>query len=140
MGYTVQKSSLLLGLGMSAISDTGDAYAQNSKSLKDYYRAVNAGHPAIRKGLLLEEEDKVFRRHILDIACNGKTTVAPRWIRQLHEWTMPLLYDLEKDGLVAVQGNEVRLTAAGGPYLRHVCKAFDLQSLRKAQIKAGAAI
>jgi oxygen-independent coproporphyrinogen-3 oxidase len=137
MGYTVQKSSLLLGLGMSAISDTGDAYAQNSKSLKDYYRVVQAGQLPVRKGFLLLEEDKTFRRHILDIACKGKTTMDPRWGRQLNEWTMPLLHDLEKDGLVSLQGNEVRLTAAGGPYLRHVCKAFDLWSLRQAGAACG---
>lgn len=130
MGYTVQKSSLLLGLGMSAISDITDAYAQNSKSLVDYYRTVGAGCLPIKKGFLLQEEDKIFRRHILDIACKGKTTVDTKWSAPFNEWALPRLHDLEKDGLVSVQGYDIRLTATGNSFLRHVCKAFDLHQIR----------
>ena len=140
MGYTVQKSSLLLGLGMSAISDIADAYAQNSKSLTDYYRAISAGRLPTTKGFFLQREDKVFRRHILDIACKGKTTVDPQWSAIFNEWTLPQLRHLEKDGLVTVQGNDIRLTATGNSFLRHVCKAFDLRLLRSAQIKTGATL
>jgi len=130
MGYTIQKSSILLGLGMSAISDIGDAYAQNTKSLTDYYRNVSTGRLPVKKGYFLEEEDKVFRRHILDIACKGKTTLDLRWSTPLNKCTGPLLHNLEKDGLVSIQGNEVRLTAIGAPFLRHVCKAFDLHLIK----------
>ncbi len=130
MGYTVQKSSILLGLGLSAISDTGYAFAQNTKSLKEYYRTIASGEPAVRKGYFLQEEDKTFRRHILDIACKGHTTLDRSGEAQLKEWTLPVLRSLEQDGLVRVEGNEVSLTADGRPFLRHVCKAFDLHLLR----------
>ena len=133
MGYTVQHSSLLLGLGMSAISDTGDAYAQNTKSLTDYYRSVTAGQPAVFKGYFLSEEDKVFRRHILDIACKGRTILSPEWAATYETWTAPLLQELEADGLVFRQGTLVQLTERGRPFLRHVCKAFDLHLLRREQ-------
>lgn len=36
MGYTTQHSGMLIGLGVSAISDTGNAYAQNEKTLHQY--------------------------------------------------------------------------------------------------------
>jgi len=130
MGYTVQKSSILLGLGLSAISDTGYAFAQNTKSLKEYYRTIASGEPAIRKGYFLQEEDKTFRKHILDIACKGHTTLDRTWEAQLKEWTLPALQLLQNNGLVRVGGDEVSLTAEGRPFLRHVCKAFDLHLLR----------
>jgi len=130
MGYTVQKSSCLLGLGLSAISDTGHAYAQNTKSLQEYYRTIASGKHAIRKGYFLLEEDKAFKQHILDIACKGHTTLDRTWDAQLKEWTLPVLRDLEQDGLVRVAGDEVSLTKEGQPFLRHVCKAFDLHLLR----------
>jgi len=41
-----------------------------------------------------------------------------------------MLIGLEEDGIVAVDGACVRLTAEGFPFLRHVCKAFDLHLLR----------
>src|SRR6478735_10261185 len=43
MGYTTQNSGLLLGLGVSSISDTGNAFAQNQKALHDYYTSINEG-------------------------------------------------------------------------------------------------
>jgi oxygen-independent coproporphyrinogen-3 oxidase len=130
MGYTVQKTHLLLGLGLSAISDTGDAFGQNSKSLTEYYRAVMSGEMAVRKGYFLQEEDKVFRQHILDIACKGYTEWGPDWSTLLKEWTIPVLQELEKDGLVILSEKDVRLTKEGRPFLRHACKAFDLHLLR----------
>jgi oxygen-independent coproporphyrinogen-3 oxidase len=41
MGYTTQNTSLLLGLGVSSISDVGVAFAQNDKTLHDYSEAIN---------------------------------------------------------------------------------------------------
>ncbi|WP_225975452.1 radical SAM protein [Panacibacter ginsenosidivorans] len=40
MGYTTQHTSVLLGLGVSAISDAGTAFAQNDKTLSGYYTAL----------------------------------------------------------------------------------------------------
>ena len=40
MGYTTQRTSFLLGLGVSSISDVGVAFAQNRKSLHEYYEAI----------------------------------------------------------------------------------------------------
>lgn len=133
MGYTVQHSSLLLGLGMSSISDIGTAYGQNTKSLTDYYRCVSMGQPAIFKGYFLHAEDRVFRRHILDIACQGRTILSPEWSSTYETWTRPVLRELEADGLVSVEDNVVQLTGEGRFFLRHVCKAFDLLLLRREQ-------
>jgi oxygen-independent coproporphyrinogen-3 oxidase len=130
MGYTVQKSGLLLGLGLSAISDTGIAFAQNTKSLSEYYRTIACRKPAIQKGYFLNQEDKTFRQHILDIACKGRTILDQAWTALYTEWSLPVLRNLEQDGLVTVKGNEVSMTQDGRPFLRHVCKAFDLHLLR----------
>lgn len=130
MGYTTQNSGMLLGLGVSAISDTGTAFAQNDKKLAEYYRAIRAGELAIRKGYFLSEEDCVFGRHILDIACKGFTVFGPRFRELLNEWTMPRLRELQKDGLVDLEQNGVKLTLLGRTFLRHVCKAFDIHLLQ----------
>ena len=130
MGYTTQASGMLLGLGVSSISDLGTAFAQNDKTLGGYYQSVRAGELAIRKGHFLNEEDRVFGRHILDIACKGFTVFEKSWSHVLEEWTLPRLRELEKDGLVYLDVKGVILLKAGQPFLRHVCKAFDLHLLR----------
>ena len=140
MGYTTQSGGILLGLGVSAISDLETAYTQNDKTLANYYRGVFKGLLPITRGCLLTPEDQSFRRNILDIACTGATTFDARWPAQYALWTMPRLRELAKDGLVRLDSRGVELTEAGRPFLRHVCKAFDLQLLRDEQVRANLAI
>ncbi len=130
MGYTAHASGMLLGLGVSAISDSGTAYAQNDKTLAGYYRSVQSGELAVKKGYFLNAGDQVFRGHILDIACRGYTCFGPVCSAELVEWTLPRLRELEQDGLVILDNDGVKLTEVGWPYLRYVCKAFDLHLLR----------
>lgn len=126
MGYTTQSSSLLLGLGVSSISDTGTAFAQNRKTLHDYFAAVNNGELAVRKGYFLTEKDKVFRRYILDIACKGQTRFVADYYDLLEEIVFPKLLPLEKDGLIEWNKAGLSLTAQGRYFIRNVCSAFDL--------------
>jgi oxygen-independent coproporphyrinogen-3 oxidase len=126
MGYTTQSSPLLLGLGVSSISDTGTAYMQNVKSLKEYYRSVDEGLLPVSKGIFLGEEDRRFRRYILDIACAGRTSLLEDDLSLLHRVTFPQLKDLAKDGLVQYSEKEVVVTEAGRDFLRTICSAFDL--------------
>ncbi|MES1219714.1 MAG: oxygen-independent coproporphyrinogen III oxidase, partial [Bacteroidota bacterium] len=53
MGYTTQNTGLLLGLGVSAITDTVDAYAQNEKTLHNYYEHIETGRLSVLRGFFL---------------------------------------------------------------------------------------
>src|SRR5665647_3032310 len=74
MGYTTQKTNMILGLGVSSISDSGIGFAQNHKALHDYYESVNNNEFPVTKGYFLNEEDQAFRQYILNISCQAKTT------------------------------------------------------------------
>jgi len=50
MGYTTTNTKMLIGLGVSAISDTGSAYAQNHKELENYYRCLQDNKLPVTKG------------------------------------------------------------------------------------------
>jgi oxygen-independent coproporphyrinogen-3 oxidase len=132
MGYTTQHSGLLLGLGVSSISDVGTAYAQNEKTLHDYYAAIDAGRLAIKKGYLLSNEDAAFKKYILDIACKGRTQLNVAHLPLLREYTFPVLETLAADGLVKWNENEVTITGAGHYFIRNICSAFDLYLNRTA--------
>ena len=41
MGYTTNSTKLMIGLGMSSISDSWEVFAQNVKSVKEYTSIVN---------------------------------------------------------------------------------------------------
>lgn len=126
MGYTTQNSGMLLGLGVSGISDTGNAYAQNEKALHDYYQKINSGKLAITKGYFLTEEDISFKRYILQLACNGSTDINEEHLEVLKQMTFPRLQLLQDDGLIQWNEQKVLLTEQGHYFIRNICSAFDL--------------
>jgi len=126
MGYTTQNSGLLLGLGVSSISDAGTAFAQNDKSLHDYYEQINENKLPVKKGYFLTEEDIVFRKNILDISCKGSTTFNKEQQQTLEEFTFPVLDLLKADGLVEYDKNGLKVTKQGHYFIRNICSAFDM--------------
>jgi oxygen-independent coproporphyrinogen III oxidase len=129
MGYTTQTTGLLLGLGVSAISDAGNAYMQNNKSLKAYYRAIDEGISAVHRGHMLTATDKRFKQYILDIACKGYTQFNIEDAVLLQQYSFPELKKLAVDGLVKWDTRGAQLTALGRDFTRMVCRAFDLHLL-----------
>ncbi len=130
MGYTTSKNSILIGLGVSAISDTGNAFAQNTKSLSEYYRAINKNEPATRKGYFLAKEDIRFRSYILDVSCNFQTDFDPVDLPLLMQYSFPMLHVLEEDGLIKWNKDMVAVTLKGRHFLRNICSAFDIKLLQ----------
>jgi oxygen-independent coproporphyrinogen-3 oxidase len=130
MGYTTQNSGLLLGLGVSSISDTGNAFAQNYKTLHEYYEVINSGKVATFKGHVLNKEETKIKNSILDIACKGETTFGEDDIEALEKHTFPRLEELKKDGLITWNRNGLKLTTQGRFFIRNVCSAFDLYLLQ----------
>ena len=126
MGYTTQQTGLLLGLGVSSISDTGTAFAQNKKTIHDYYASVNQGKLAVQKGYFLKPSDLAFRKYILDISCKGETFFREEDLPVLTEHTFPKLAEFQKDGLLEWDELCVRLTSQGRYFIRNICSAFDL--------------
>jgi oxygen-independent coproporphyrinogen-3 oxidase len=131
MGYTSQHTNLQLGLGVSAISDTSHAFAQNTKSLHEYYSRISEKQLPVSKGYFLNSQDEEFKKYILDMSCQGKTTFKDGNNEALKTFTLPVLQRLEKDGLVKLNPRFVEVTESGKSFIRNICSAFDLHLLRK---------
>lgn len=134
MGYTTQSTALLVGLGVSSISDTGNGYAQNKKTLQEYYQSINAGELAITKGYFLNKEDLSFKRYILDISCKGYTKFQSGDLETLRQFSFPQLDALAEDGLVILDEKRLTVTPLGHHFIRNICSAFDLHLQRKSDI------
>lgn len=126
MGYTTTHTNFLVGLGVSAISDIGTAYAQNAKELENYYRSIQMGRLACIKGIFLAEEDLVMKEYIKQLACVNHVSLHKKDLDLLYDYTMPALLELQKDGLVTINGLRVTVTGTGGQFIRNVCNAFDM--------------
>ena len=130
MGYTTQRTAMLLGLGVSSISDAGIAFAQNTKALHDYYAIINQNKLPVQRGFFLTDEDIAFRKYILDISCQGKTIFQKENLIELRKYSFPELKKLEHDGLLTWDENGLEVTETGRHFIRNICKAFDLHLLR----------
>ena len=129
MGYTVQKTGLLLGLGVSSISDVGVAFAQNVKTIREYYELVARGILPVFRGYFLTEEDQQMRQYILDVACRGTVSFELGKRAELAESTLEELNDLAANGLLTWNAQNLTVTDLGKHFIRNICKAFDLKLL-----------
>lgn len=126
MGYTDQHTSLSIGLGVSSISDSWGCFAQNEKTLEDYYRRLEADELPVFRGHLLTRQDRSVRRHILNLICRMETcwqagTFSPEFERQIAN----RLVEAIEDGLCSLNGRQVLIHEAGRPFVRNICMAFD---------------
>ncbi len=124
MGYTTKPSPVLIGLGMSAISDSWFGFAQNEKNLKKYTERIQSGSLAITRGHLLNAEDREIREHILNLMCRFETTIPAPSVVHFGN-LIQRLFPMIEDGLVEIDENTIRITAKGIPFVRNCCMAFD---------------
>lgn len=133
MGYTASKTKLMIGLGVSSISDSWYSFAQNEKTIEDYYARLEANELPIFKGHVLNDEDLVIRKHILNLMCQFTTSWKDEAMKfpelsEIHD----SLEEMEVDGLLTFIDNGITVTEKGKPFVRNICMAFDLRLIRKA--------
>lgn len=126
MGYTAGKTHLMIGLGVSSISDAWTAFAQNEKTLEEYYARIEKNELPIFKGHLLTNEDLILRSHILNIMCRFETS----WEEKEQQCeavfnAIEMLKEMESDELLIRTENSIKLTEKGRSFIRNICMAFD---------------
>jgi len=127
MGYTTSKTKVMIGLGVSAISDSWSGFAQNEKKIEDYYDRLDLNELPLYRGHILTEEDEKIRQHILNLMCKLETSwedgnmIFPELPEVLNN-----LEEIEADGLIEIGVRSLNITEEGRPYVRNVCMAFDL--------------
>lgn len=129
MGYTEANARLQIGLGVSSISDSWTAFAQNVKTLEEYENHLANDQLPLLKGHLLTSLDVQIRQMILDLMCQrdarweltrSSNTGVFREVRRR-------LKELEHDGFLRLFPHGVAITPEGKPFLRNICMAFDVR-------------
>lgn len=131
MGYTPLHGLAQIGLGVSAISDFGNSFWQNPKELPDYLEMMEAGKLEPRRGMLLDEEDRMRREVIEELMCQGELDLTR--LEQAHRQhfgtalskAAPRLRQLENEGLLVLGAERLSLTPLGRMFVRNVAMTFD---------------
>jgi oxygen-independent coproporphyrinogen-3 oxidase len=122
MGYADCRTDVLLGLGVSAISETPGCFHQNEKALPVYERRVqNLEVPTLR-GHVLTPSDRHHREKILQFMTRWEVELDSESQKQD---VQNFLSSLIADGLVFFEGKKMKLTPQGRPFLRNACMALD---------------
>lgn len=131
MGYTASKTDLMIGLGVSSISDSWISFAQNEKTIEDYYTKLNDGLLPVFRGHHLTNEDLIIRKHILNIMCTFHTSWEdasmsfPEIDRVIEH-----IKEMETDGLLTLTPTSLTVTEKGKAFVRNICMAFDVRLYR----------
>jgi len=133
MGYSSSKTKLMIGLGVSSISDSWYSFAQNEKNLEDYYQLLEWDKLPIFRGHLLTDEDLIIRKHILNLMCEFETSWDTKntYFQEIPE-VLAQLEEMQKDGILTINDNSIQVTDKGKAHVRNICMAFDLHLKRKA--------
>jgi oxygen-independent coproporphyrinogen III oxidase len=120
-GYTETRTTALLGLGVSAISETPTCFHQNEKAFPVYERRVSSGEIPTLRGHLLTEEDQQLREQILQFMTRFRVRLTDNQAEDARGFLQPMI----DDGLVAIANDTLELTEKGTPFLRNACMFFD---------------
>ncbi len=131
MGYTSSKTQAMIGLGVSAISDSWYGFAQNVKKVEDYQELVMKGELPVYRGHILTDEDLVIRKHILNLMCRMQTSwyTSRSFFKELPD-VLIRLKEMQNDGLIEMDSNFLKITEKGRPFVRNICMAFDMRLQR----------
>ena len=130
-GYTTKAGADLYGMGVSAISSLGEAYAQNRREVPSYQAAVAERGIATMRGYRLTEDDRIRRAVIGRLLCHTvipKIEVEKECSISFDEYFAPEVQRLEEfraEGLVTLPPGEIRVTPLGRIFIRNVAMTFD---------------
>lgn len=138
-GYTTQGETDLLGLGVSSISQIGNAYSQNQKELKAYYQQVDELGHAQWRGVGLNDDDSIRRAVIKQLMCNfylDTSKVEQEFGLNFSEYfaeDMTLLQTFIDDELVLIEGDILQVAPKGKLLIRNICMCFDVYLRQRAR-------
>jgi oxygen-independent coproporphyrinogen-3 oxidase len=130
-GYTTHGHCDLIGLGVSAISQIGDLYCQNSSDLNQYQNALASAQLATNRGLLCNADDRLRRAVIQQLICsfNLEFTEIEKVFnidfRGYFGSLWPQLQRMAEDGLIELSNERITVLPAGRLLVRSVCMVFD---------------
>ena len=130
-GYTTKAGADLYGMGVSAISGIGDAYAQNERDAAKYAGAVGARGLATMRGYRLTADDRIRRDVISRLLCHTilhKDEIEREFALRFDQYFAPELERLAAvaaDGLVRLAPNTIEVVGLGRIFIRNVAMIFD---------------
>ncbi len=128
MGYTDVRTDVLLGLGVSSISETPYSFHQNQKVLSLYEQSLQQEKIPTLRGHIHTDEDRIYREQILELMTRFRVQFLNA--DQATD-ARNFLSEMIRDGLVEISDQELLITEQGRPFIRNACVFFDARLRHK---------
>ena len=130
-GYSTHANCDLIAMGITSIGMVANCYAQNLKTLDEYYARIDAGELAVFRGVSLTDEDILRREVINQLICNfvlHMPAIEKQFgivFRDYFSQEMEELQPMQADGLINISNDTITVTPAGKLLIRNICMVFD---------------
>ena len=130
-GYSSHAQCDSVAMGVSAISNIGDHYCQNTSDLQAYHEALQKNQLPIYRGCETRFIDVVRNDIIQHLICHfylNITDFESRWhLKFSQQFTSELnqLKAMEKDGLLSLDSAGITVLQPGRLLVRNICMVFD---------------
>lgn len=130
-GYSTHADCDLLGIGISAIGKVGPTYAQNLKTLDEYYDRLDHGVLPIARGVELNADDLVRRAVIQALMCHFELcfeSIESAYLIDFQVYfsnELAALRDMEQAGLLRIEAGWLTVLPPGRMLVRAIAMVFD---------------
>jgi oxygen-independent coproporphyrinogen-3 oxidase len=130
-GYSTRAGCDLIGMGVTSISQVGDSYSQNLRTLEEYSERLDGNDLAVFRGVDLDADDRLRRAVIMQLICHLHLDMAAieraHGIRFSDYFAVELgdLRPMQADGLVDITPQRIEVLPRGTLLIRNICMVFD---------------
>lgn len=130
-GYSTHADCDLVAVGVSSIGKIGPTYSQNFREDEEYYAALDRDELPVMRGMELDADDIVRREIIQALMCHfeiSKEAFDTEFQIDFDSYFAVELGELreyEREGLLALEPEWIRVTPKGRMLIRNICMVFD---------------
>ena len=130
-GYSTYAECDLLAFGVSAIGKVGPTYAQNVKTLDEYYDILDQDRLPVLRGIELTPDDILRRSIIQALMCHFALSIDAIEVSHMIDFKRYFaeeiadLHTMESAGLVKLEDKWITVLPAGRMLVRGIAMVFD---------------
>ena len=130
-GYTTKGGANLVGIGLTSIGEGSRYYAQNTKDMKAYEAAIDAGRLPFERGVELNDDDYIRKSVIMELMANFSIDI--KRVEREHgiEFgdyfgeALTALKEFTDADLVEITDEKITVSATGTLLIRNIAMPFD---------------
>lgn len=140
-GYTTKGGANLIGIGLTSIGEGSKYYAQNTKDMKLYEEALDAGRLPFERGVELNDDDFLRKSVIMELMANF--SIDMRRVEEEHNInfeeyfsdSLKALKEFEDAKLLKIENKKISVSTTGTLLIRNIAMPFDAYMKKYAQSK-----